>query len=305
MRDDCPVEQCRIRVQHTDSSVIYSSAPNRPVPTLAMPVPANLTSKNPLLSQTRQFGTHDEGPSELCFSQLTNGAHMYPPFDESTASALARASAGGAMIAGNLGQGRSVSTQIHHSRITEITLAVDELSFYQGLINTQLLAQKAKIYAMSSQFSIPVPNLDMGSFELPLLPLIAPPIANVIPGTKTTAITTQKNDGNGITDGPMSLTAPSAPLVQHAQPVPVLHQTEGAPVNLWATAPGPLSTAAPRKPRPPPLDQPANAVSRAASKHGHVASTAPKKDDMAYKTTPCRHFTMNNGWCPWGDECGL
>ena len=107
MRDDCPVEQCRTRAQHTDSSVIYSSAPNRPVPTLAMPVPANLTTKNALLSQTRQFRTHDKGPSEMYFPQLTNGALMYPPLGESTASALARASAGGAMIAGDLGPGRS------------------------------------------------------------------------------------------------------------------------------------------------------------------------------------------------------
>src|SRR5712691_6333281 len=85
---DCPVEQCGLRDQHTDSSVIYLSAPKRRVPTLAMPVPTNPTTENVLLSQPRQFGTHDNGPSEMCFSQLTNAAHtgMYPPLDESTAS---------------------------------------------------------------------------------------------------------------------------------------------------------------------------------------------------------------------------
>ena len=107
MRDDCPFEQCRLRVQHTDSSVIYSSAPKRPVPTLAMPVPTNPTTKHVLLSQPRQFGTHDMGPSEMGFSQLTNAAHMSPSLNETTASALARASAGGEMIPGGLGQGRS------------------------------------------------------------------------------------------------------------------------------------------------------------------------------------------------------
>ncbi|KAI0290368.1 hypothetical protein BC826DRAFT_1106495 [Russula brevipes] len=34
-------------------------------------------------------------------------------------------------------------------------------------------------------------------------------------------------------------------------------------------------------------------------------STTPKKEDMAYKTTPCRHFTLNQGWCPYGDGCGF
>jgi hypothetical protein len=155
------------------------------------------------------------------------------------------------------------------------------------LINSQLLAQKAKIYAMSSQFSIPVPNLDMNSFELPPLPLIASPVANAFSATTAAAMTTHKNNGNGIPDEPMLPTAPSAPLLQ---PVPVLYQTEVAPGNLRATAQGPLSTAAPRQQQ---------------SKHGHVTSNAPKKGDMAYKTTPCRHFAMNNGWCPWGDECGL
>ena len=159
---------------------------------------------------------------------------------------------------------------------------------------------------MSSQFSIPVPNLDMNSFELPPpLPLMAPPMANAILATAATAITTQKNDGNGIPVEPMLTTAPSAPLLQPAQPAPVLYQTEAAPVSYRATAPGPLSTTAPIQPRQYPLDQPANATSRVESKHGHVTSTAPKKGDIAYKTSPCRHFTRYNGWCPWGDECGL
>ena len=177
---------------------------------------------------------------------------------------------------------------------------MDGLSFYQGFLNSQLLAQKAKIYAMSSQFSIPVPNLDMNSFELPSLPLMAPPVANAF-----SAIATHNKNGNGIPDESMLPTPPSGPLLRLAQPVPVLYQTEGEPVNSRAAAPGSLSTTVPMQPRQPSLDQPANPVSRAVSKHGHVTSTAPKKDDMSYKTTPCRHFAMNKGWCPWGDECGL
>ena len=76
-----------------------------------MPVPANPTAKSVLLSQPRQFGAHDKGPSEMCFSQLTNAARMYPPLDEPTALALARASAGGAMIGGDLGQGKFDTTR--------------------------------------------------------------------------------------------------------------------------------------------------------------------------------------------------
>ena len=159
---------------------------------------------------------------------------------------------------------------------------------------------------MSSQFSIPVPNLDLNSFELPPpLPLMAPPMANAISPTATTAVTTQKNDGNGTPVEPMLTNAPSAPLLQPAQPVPVLYQTEGAPIYSQATALGPLSTATPRQLRQHPLGQLANAASRVGSKHVHVTSTAPQKGDIAYKTSPCRHFTRYNGWCPWGDDCGL
>jgi len=33
----------------------------------------------------------------------------------------------------------------------------------------------------------------------------------------------------------------------------------------------------------------------------------PKKirSMIAWKTTPCKHFVRNNGWCPLGDACNL
>ena len=33
--------------------------------------------------------------------------------------------------------------------------------------------------------------------------------------------------------------------------------------------------------------------------------TLRKKEDMTYRTTPSRHFSLNHGWHPRDDECGL
>jgi len=158
---------------------------------------------------------------------------------------------------------------------------------------------------MSSQFHIPVPDLDSNSLYNSRLPFMAPPVANQVPVT-TNAATTMPT--NIVPDENVPLTAPPAPLLQPAQPVPGLYQTQiqGAPLTIRTTASGPVGTAT-RLARQPPFDQHFNAVSRAGtvSKQAHATSTAPKKDDMAYKTTPCRHFALNDGWCPWGDECGL
>jgi hypothetical protein len=158
---------------------------------------------------------------------------------------------------------------------------------------------------MSSQFRIPVPDLDSNSLYFSRLPFMVPPVANQVPATTNTA-TTLTNNVTFTADENMALTTPPAPLLQPAQPVPGLYQTQSqvAPLTVQTTASGP---AASRLTRQPPFDPHFNAVSRAGtvSKQVHATSTAPKKDDIAYKTTPCRHFTLNDGWCPWGDECGL
>ena len=167
------------------------------------------------------------------------------------------------------------------------------------------MAQRAKIYAMSSQFHIPVPDLDSSSFRLPRLPLMAPQVVNQVPETMNASATMPTDNGTFIPDENVPHTAPPAPLLQPAQAVPGLYQTQGAPLSVQTTASGPPCAAAPGPVRRPPLDQYSNAVSRVGTVSKQATSTAPKKDDMAYKTTPCRHFALNDGWCPWGDECGL
>jgi hypothetical protein len=160
---------------------------------------------------------------------------------------------------------------------------------------------------MSSKFHIPVPNLDSDSFHIPRLPFMAPQVVNQVQTTANMATTTPTNNGTFIPDEKVSRTAPPAPLLQPAQPVSGLYQTQGAPLAIQTTASGPPYVAAPRAARQSPLDQHSNLVSRAGTvpKQAHATSTAPKKDDMSYKTTPCRHFALNSGWCPWGDGCGL
>ena len=107
MRGDCPIEQCRIRVQHANPSVLYSTPLKGPMPTPRTPVPASPTAKNVSLTQPRQFGVHDKGPKEIRISQLARPAPLHLPLDESTLPVFTRAPSGSAMAGGDLSQGRS------------------------------------------------------------------------------------------------------------------------------------------------------------------------------------------------------
>ena len=122
MRDDCPVEQCRIQVQHANPSIIYSSALKGPVPTLAMPVPANSTPTNVSFSQQRQFGAPDNRQREMCIPQHTSPNPLHPPpLDEASAVMRARASSGGAMDEMELGQGNfAAAFRTMHELLTSI-----------------------------------------------------------------------------------------------------------------------------------------------------------------------------------------
>jgi hypothetical protein len=85
-----------------------------------------------------------------------------------------------------------------------------------------------------------------------------------------------------------------------------LWQPQGSSPAARTIASGPFSARVPMSSHPSVLNQETRPVTSAVvPKHTQVTSIAPKKEDMAYKTTPCRHFTLNQGWCPWGDECGL
>ena len=107
MRDDCPIEHCRIRVQHVNPSVLYSTPLKGPMATPRTPVSANPTAKNVSLTQPRQFGAHDKGHKEIRISQLTRPAPLRIPLDESTSPAFTRVPSGGAMAGGDLSQSRS------------------------------------------------------------------------------------------------------------------------------------------------------------------------------------------------------
>ena len=109
MRDDCPVEQCRIRAQHANPYVIYSSALKSPVPASVIAKPGNSTPTNVSFPQARQFGPHGKGQSEMRISQYTNLTPLHPPpIDEASAAMLERASSGGASSEMELEQGNSV-----------------------------------------------------------------------------------------------------------------------------------------------------------------------------------------------------
>jgi hypothetical protein len=121
MRDDCPVEQCRIRAQQDNPYVIYSSAPKAPVPTSMTAKPGN---SNVSFPQARQFGTHGKGQSEMRVSQYTNPTPLHPPpIDEASAAMLGRASSGGAMSEMELDQGNSaIVSQITPELLTSTHL---------------------------------------------------------------------------------------------------------------------------------------------------------------------------------------
>ena len=169
--------------------------------------------------------------------------------------------------------------------------------------------QKAKIKAMSEQFSIPVPNLEMNPFEPPQLSLMTPSVGNAVGTTTDKAMMPQETNKKYLFDERKVPGAPLAPRIPPALPVQGLWQPtpRGSPHTAHAFASGPLSARARMTPRLSPSDQGPNpgAPTVVAPERPQVTSIAPKKDDMAYKTTPCRHFTVNQGWCPWGDECGL
>jgi hypothetical protein len=110
MRDDCPVEQCRIRALHANPSVIYSSAIKGPAPMPVIAASGNSTPTNVPFPQPRQFGTHNKGQREMCISKYTNPTPLYPPpLDEASAAMLAHASSGGAMAGIELEEGNSAA----------------------------------------------------------------------------------------------------------------------------------------------------------------------------------------------------
>ena len=305
MRDDCPVGQCHFH--NSKPTILYSTALKGPAPTT--PTQDRLTATNGPFIQSHQFGTHDKFPGETYRFQRDKATSLYPTVNDSAAPLLSRTlgtstTVGtGSVDPTGLAQGRSEPSP-YVRPITDVTTAADHLAFYRVWLQSQMDAQMARVQKMSEQFSIPIPNLESKPFEFPPLSLMPPPVGNAVT-TKT--MPPQVNDGMSVLDGRKVFSAPLAPRMTPVLPVQGSWQPQGSPPTARTTASGPFSARAPMPLRLSPLDQEPKPVAPAGvvAQHQQATSIAPKKEDLAYKTTPCRHFTLNQGWCPWGDGCGL
>jgi hypothetical protein len=314
MRDDCPVKQCFSH--NSKHTVLYSSALNGPTPTT--PALDKLIAMDDRLSKLHQFGAHDKFSGDAHRFQYASATPSHPTVGDSAASLLSGTSATGTKVGtgsvdnvdeGGLVQGRSDRSLVYLFPIADVTAVADQVAMYRGWLASQMDAQKARIKAMSEQFSIPVPNFEMNPFDPPPPPSMTPSAANAVATTTNKTMMPQESKKKYVFDERQVPSAPSAPRVPPALPVLGLWKPEaqGSPHTTRAIASGPLFARTPMPPRPSPFDQGPNPGNPTVdvSKHPQVTSMAPKKDDVAYKTTPCRHFTLNRGWCPWGDECGL
>lgn len=175
--------------------------------------------------------------------------------------------------------------------MADIIAATDGLAIYRAWLESQVEVQKAKIQAMSKQYSIPIPQLDLDPLDFPPLGMIPPTMANTLPSTAITATRDLRGQQSEVQP------TPQAPRLEPAQAFPraPTHVPKSAPttnrycheheVPISATPPGGIAISTHEKP--------------------DSSTAAPRKIDMSYKTTPCRHFTLNRGWCPWGDDCCL
>lgn len=106
-------------------------------------------------------------------------------------------------------------------------------------------------------------------------------------------------------DIPFSSSYPMAqPMVQLARVVPGFNPqfsfpaTAAAPSFVWSTMSPPIATAdmASFNWMYPPL--------QAGIQSQPVTSQPPQFRPLSWRTTLCRHFVKNQGWCPLGDDCG-
>jgi hypothetical protein len=152
---------------------------------------------------------------------------------------------------------------------------------------------------MSARYSIPIPNLDTNTFdELLTLPLKQPAVWNAF-----LARTTATNTSASAVQGRSSVKpAPQTLQFHPAHSVPDVWQPHGSLTTMPTTRP---DTSCANVPMPLPRLNQVDEASISTAAAVNMLPVAPKKENMAYKTTPCRHFTLNRGWCPWGDDCCL
>lgn len=315
MRDDCPVRQCSSH--DSKPNVLYSSAIKGPASTT--PALDKLTALDCHLANQYQFGTRDKSSREARRFQHALATPSHPTVSDSAASFSSGTSGTGTKVRaasvdpvdGNgLVQGKSDWSLPYLAPIVDVTAAADQVAVFRGWLESQMDAQKAKIKAMSEQFSIPVPNLELNPFDPAPLSSMKSSAGNGVATATNQGMMPQESKKKYVFDERTVPSAPPAPRMPPALPMQSLWhpESQASPVTTRAIASRPLSARAPMSSRLSPLDQGPNTgtpTTAVVSKNPPVTSIAPKKDDLAYKTTPCRHFTLNRGWCPWGDECGL
>ena len=252
-REDCPAgDRCRFQHHSRPTHILYSSAPKGAVP----PPPSPVTS-----------------PTRTHFPSTENGTRSWCSEQNITLSSTFDANA--------LAQGKPTFPFSPLALINDIT-ATDGLAIYRAWLESQVEVQKAKIQAMSKQYSIPIPQLNnnnnLDPFDFPPLRMIPAPMTNA------TAITTMNNDFRGQRRSPPEV--PSTPQAPRLEPA----KLQSAPGYQYHRHEGPT---------------PGANTKYAHENPDSATGGAPRKIDISYKTTPCRHFTLNRGWCPWGDDCCL
>lgn len=292
MKGDCPVKQCSLH--NSKPTTLYSSALKGPTP--AIPSLDKLKVMDGPRLQDKSFGdAYNFQHTSTTPSRHTDtnvGKGLFDPMEGS-----------------GLVQSIPDHSPLYPTMIADVTSsAADQVAIYRGWLKGQMDAQKARIMAMSEQFSIPVPNLELNPFEAPPLSLMTPSMGNAVAGTTNKTMIPKESKKKYVFDERDEPSAPPAPRKPSVLPVLGLWKPEAqdSPRAARTIAPGPLSARAPMPPRPSPLDQGPNpGTPTVVVSERPQASNAPKKGDMAYKTTPCRHYTLSQGWCPYGDECGL
>lgn len=250
-REDCPISNCRF--QHsTPTHVFYSTALKGAVP----PPPT------PVSSPTRAyFPSTEQGTRGWCGNGKVYAQHIRPSVENAV------------LAPGPRDINSSAATPPDTVDANALAQATDGLALYRAWLESQVEVQKARIQAMSKQYSIPIPQLDLDPFDFPPLGMIPSNLAKNFRGQQ-----------------PEVPSTPPTPRLGHTQPF-----STHTPKSASAT--GRYDHEVPISATPP------GAVATYNHEVPNSSITAPRKVDMSYKTTPCRHFTLNRGWCPWGDDC--
>ncbi|KAI0291375.1 hypothetical protein B0F90DRAFT_382345 [Multifurca ochricompacta] len=164
--EECSNRKCRF--QHTNPPPLYSTALKSASPKPATPAFATAT-KGSLTKPSRPI-TRDKGSDER--SRFQDAVHSTPASPSSEVHDTAP----------------TTHAQKSGSNMNVLAQATDGLTIYRAWLETQVEAQKAKVKAMSAQYSIPIPNLDSNPFDIPSLTTLA--AAQMVNALPTTAVAT-------------------------------------------------------------------------------------------------------------------